>query len=451
MNSTHFRHVVLMCFLLLSPATGRAMSEEAPVAERPGAIWAASPLEIVFSDSNADVERVAKNPPGKPILCYDGKVVAIPTSRRLLGSLSIGGERLTDGGRTLTLATDPHSIDGEYVVFISPTRIATYNLGGVETAWFAGEDPGDEPTWKGWQPTLDPVGSQRATLGSAPHERWFADLSKPGRLRLETQVRPPAGQGRLTIESSALVLECFSGEGEPEKGIEETESGGSRVSFSIADASAPLFLSLTVETGKARPLPTIHARFSADGDGAAQELDRDQLLLPWASPIPAPSQKSEMAIPDLTGGNPKRGKEIYFGDEALCSRCHVFAGEGTTVGPDLTDIRSKSAEDVYRSIAAPSEEIALEYISQTVALKDGRVAVGIVRAEGFDAIRVTDSEAKSVTFPRDEIDQIRPAATSIMPVGLAPALGEEKLRDLIAFLTTPPFDPTTGERTRYEE
>jgi putative heme-binding domain-containing protein len=79
-----------------------------------------------------------------------------------------------------------------------------------------------------------------------------------------------------------------------------------------------------------------------------------------------------------------------------------------------------------------------DYISYTVALKDGRVAVGVVRAEGADAIRVSDTEAKTTVVPRAEIEELRPSATSIMPVGLVGAIGEAGMRDLVAYLTTPP-------------
>lgn len=425
------RSIALTCLFLLPSA---AVAKDQPD-QHPGAIWAAGPLEVVLSFPNADNAILANaDPAGKTIACYDGDVKALPTSARMLGKLSIGGAKPADGGRTLTLAIDPQHVDGSYFILLAPDLAPGYSLSGVETAWFAVAEPDAEPTWTGWQPTLDPVASQNATRGSVPHERWFADLVKPGQLRLETQIRPIVGKGRLTIETSAPMVDCFFGDGEPEDGIEETKTGGSRVSLLINDVSAPLFLSMTVETGTAQAPPTIRALFRADDGGDPRELLRDDLLLPWASPAPPPASKSAVAIPDLAGGDPNRGREIFFGDEALCSRCHTFGGEGTAVGPDLTEIRSQSTEEIYRSIAAPSEEIALEYVSYTVALKDGRIAVGVVRAEGFDRIRVVDTEAKSTSFPRDEIDQIRPASTSIMPAGLAPALGERKLRDLIAFL-----------------
>ena len=91
-------------------------------------------------------------------------------------------------------------------------------------------------------------------------------------------------------------------------------------------------------------------------------------------------------------------------------------------------------DHVYQSIAAPSAEIAPDYVPFTVAARDGRVLAGLVKAEGADSIRVTDTNAKSSILRRDEIDQIRPSATSIMPVGLAAAIGQSGLRDLMAYL-----------------
>jgi putative heme-binding domain-containing protein len=97
-------------------------------------------------------------------------------------------------------------------------------------------------------------------------------------------------------------------------------------------------------------------------------------------------------------------------------------------------IGRKGRSQIYRSIAAPSAEIAPEYMPYTIAARDGRVVVGVIRAEGGDSIRVTDTNAKTNTFRRSDIDQIRPSGTSIMPVGLAAGLGEANLRDLIAYL-----------------
>ena len=86
----------------------------------------------------------------------------------------------------------------------------------------------------------------------------------------------------------------------------------------------------------------------------------------------------------------------------------------------------------------PSASIHPDYVPYVVQTKDGRVLAGIVRAEGGDAIRVVDTTAKATVVKKAEIEELKPSATSIMPVGLLGAIGEEGVRDLIAFLTTPP-------------
>ena len=39
---------------------------------------------------------------------------------------------------------------------------------------------------------------------------------------------------------------------------------------------------------------------------------------------------------------------------------------------------------------------------------------------------------------RDDVDEMIPASVSIMPEGIAKQLGEERMRDLLTFLLTPP-------------
>jgi hypothetical protein len=52
-------------------------------------------------------------------------------------------------------------------------------------------------------------------------------------------------------------------------------------------------------------------------------------------------------------------------------------------------------------------------------------------------LKVGDIDAKQTVIPRVEVEEIRPSASSIMPVGLLGALGEEGTRDLLAYLTAP--------------
>ena len=128
---------------------------------------------------------------------------------------------------------------------------------------------------------------------------------------------------------------------------------------------------------------------------------------------------------------------MFASAEAKCANCHKVRGEGGNVGPDLSSQVGRDRKDVYRDIAEPSARIHPDYVPYTVALKDGRVLVGTVRAEGADAVRVADTEAKVTVVKRSEVEEFRPGTTSVMPVGLVGVIGEDRLRDLIAYLTTP--------------
>ena len=61
--------------------------------------------------------------------------------------------------------------------------------------------------------------------------------------------------------------------------------------------------------------------------------------------------------------------------------------------------------------------------------------MGIVRADGPNTVRITDTNAHETVVARSQIQQIRPSATSICPSGLTATLGDAAVRDLIAFLT----------------
>jgi putative heme-binding domain-containing protein len=173
------------------------------------------------------------------------------------------------------------------------------------------------------------------------------------------------------------------------------------------------------------------------GETTDHSLDRDRLLLPWTPTSAIAATAAPVAIPDLAGGDSERGRTIFRGDQARCAQCHLFRGDGGKVGPDLTDIASKGRAEIYRSIAAPSATIEPDYTTYTVATTEGQVLSGVVRAEGPEEIRVTDTNARTATVRRDQIQDIRPSATSIMPPGLAGALGDSAIRDLVAYLTSP--------------
>lgn len=422
-------------------AAARAGADVA--APRPVAIWPAGPMEVRVAFDQPVPSEIAQALVGKTIQ-VDGSVARLtfleapcPPPFQAQPGPTIAAARREEGGRALVLATDPHPRPAVYQLRLSsnpsaPAERVNYDLSGVEASWDSGgENP--KPAWTGWWPDLSPDVTRAATRGSVEHERSLELLTKPGRLTLRTLLGLSQGKVTVRIAASQPIVEAIVG-GEsidPKRNGE----GLSVVEFPIESTGDPIDLSLTVQTGEGGKPVALRATYQYESRPRVA-LGRSVLWVPWAPSRPV-DPPAAPAPPDFSSGDPKKGEAIFFGDAAKCSNCHQIAGKGGKVGPDLTDVFKRPAAEIYREVTEPSAVIRTEFVPYTVALKDGRVLAGIVRAEGADAIRVTDTEAKATVIPRGEIEDLRPSATSVMPVGLVGAIGEANARDLMAFLMKP--------------
>jgi putative heme-binding domain-containing protein len=137
----------------------------------------------------------------------------------------------------------------------------------------------------------------------------------------------------------------------------------------------------------------------------------------------------------LIGGDRDRGRAVFFGAKAACATCHRIAGAGGRIGPDLSRIGAiRSGHDLLESIAWPSSTFAQGYESYTVTTTDGRVLGGLIAAQDAEVLMLRDASGAETRLRRDEIAEVRRSEISLMPEGLASALGREELRDLLAFL-----------------
>jgi putative heme-binding domain-containing protein len=138
----------------------------------------------------------------------------------------------------------------------------------------------------------------------------------------------------------------------------------------------------------------------------------------------------------LTERDFDRGRAMFAA--ANCFACHRFAGEGGSNGPDLTALAGRfSAKDLLESVVEPSKVISDQYASVVIRQLDGQVVTGRITNLKGDELHInTDMLNPSgiVKVSRQDIDEMRPSTTSMMPAGLLDTLNEEKLKDLLAFL-----------------
>ncbi|MEX0677904.1 MAG: PVC-type heme-binding CxxCH protein [Pirellulales bacterium] len=130
-------------------------------------------------------------------------------------------------------------------------------------------------------------------------------------------------------------------------------------------------------------------------------------------------------------GDLDSGHKLYM---KHCGTCHTLHGEGIKIGPDLTTADRKNRDALLLSILDPSGYIRPEFVSQTALLNDGRLLTGLVTESSPREITIVDAKQQKTTLARDEIDQIHPSTTSLMPERLLETLAEQELRDLFSYL-----------------
>jgi putative membrane-bound dehydrogenase-like protein len=130
-------------------------------------------------------------------------------------------------------------------------------------------------------------------------------------------------------------------------------------------------------------------------------------------------------------GDPGRGREVF---RQNCATCHEIAGIGTTVGPDISDTRTKTAEMLLQDILNPNAAIDANYVNYIVTTKSGKEITGIIAAETASSITLRRAENQTDTVLRQDIDEIRSTGASLMPEGLEKTITLEQMADLIWFL-----------------
>jgi putative heme-binding domain-containing protein len=132
----------------------------------------------------------------------------------------------------------------------------------------------------------------------------------------------------------------------------------------------------------------------------------------------------------------EHGKRTFAA--ARCVVCHRFGDDGGATGPDLTQAAGRfQLKDVVEAIVHPSKVVSDQYKASIVQTADGKVVSGRIVNESPEKITiVTDPEnaTKFVEVARSDIEEILPAAESLMPKGLLDQLNDREVLDLLAYV-----------------
>ncbi|REJ95287.1 MAG: hypothetical protein DWQ29_02095 [Planctomycetota bacterium] len=204
------------------------------------------------------------------------------------------------------------------------------------------------------------------------------------------------------------------------------------ISAMLANSSRTRLLLNEIEAGNISPReidPPQANRLRNHGDeeirGLAQKLlvvqtaaDREEVIARYRDALTIES-------------DPNRGRTVFIKN---CQQCHKVGDVGVDVAPDMSDSRTKTAEQLLVSILDPNRAIDNNYFSFSIVDLDGVVHTGVISAETATTVTLKQPEGKQVTILRSDIDELKSNGVSLMPVGLEQKLTVEEMADLISFI-----------------
>ena len=202
----------------------------------------------------------------------------------------------------------------------------------------------------------------------------------------------------------------------------------------LAKAEGPRRLLAAVEAG--------HLEASALSAGDVQSLvkSKDSKLSVdarrvLASVIPPSRDEMMSKYKDALSlnGDGAKGRLIF---QQRCIICHVAAGQGMAVGPDLITVKTKGRDGLLSAIVEPNKEVAAQYLQYTVNTKDNETIVGVVTEDTAAGMTLKMPGGITRTVERAQIKGTSSSGQSLMPEGLEAGMSVQDMADLLTFIET---------------
>lgn len=154
--------------------------------------------------------------------------------------------------------------------------------------------------------------------------------------------------------------------------------------------------------------------------------------LPGTSKTLADSKAPALSEIKALQANAQKGKTVFAGS---CMLCHQVNGEGSDVGPKLSEIGSKlPLEGLYDAVVNPSAGISFGYENTKLDMKDGSSLTGIISSKTETEIELKYPGGSTQKVKMADVKKITELRESLMPASLYQTMSKQELADLLAYL-----------------
>ena len=132
-------------------------------------------------------------------------------------------------------------------------------------------------------------------------------------------------------------------------------------------------------------------------------------------------------------GDPAHGRAIFEGNGG-CQSCHRVNGQGSRVGPDLSEVGGiRTAEYLQQSIIDPAASILPEHRYVRVITKQGTTYTGRRLNEDTHSIQIIDTQEQLHSFLKSDLKDLTLLTTTAMP-SYKDKLTATELADVVTYL-----------------
>ncbi len=129
--------------------------------------------------------------------------------------------------------------------------------------------------------------------------------------------------------------------------------------------------------------------------------------------------------------DPASGQTVFVKN---CSPCHSIKGDGGAIGPQLDGVGRWGAEPLIEKILDPNRNIAENFRSYTVKLKDGKILSGLYRRDEGQVIVFADATGQEYQVSKQDIAERTASKVSLMPDQFRNTIPVNEFNSLISYL-----------------
>ncbi len=161
-----------------------------------------------------------------------------------------------------------------------------------------------------------------------------------------------------------------------------------------------------------------------------------------ASYVRALGRRPAEALP----GDPARGQAVFV--RLACATCHIVDGEGSGLGPDLTDVGARRGSAFLREslldpgAAFPERAVPYEpygypaYVVVRAQPHSGPEVTGVRVNEDAFTIQLRDQQGRLHSFRKADLERLRADPGTSLMLSYRDVLKGPELNDLVAYLMT---------------